>query len=122
MIFPFKEIVFPLYSELLFIKTTSQKTLFYPKWIWGSAFVIDSKDQKDQISAFTKRNLIFCYIVSSVLSFLCLMVLIFNYSHRMFIETYVLMMIFIGLVFWGIFNFLWNGKIRRSIKKLNSTL
>ena len=50
-------------TKYYFITTNSQKTLFYPWWVLGSAFVIDSQAQKDQFFVLTKKFIIFFVII-----------------------------------------------------------
>ena len=63
-----------------FITTVSHKTLFYPWWIWGSAFVINSQSKKEEIYTLMKTFMIFFWIIFISIPFILVYLINLTYD------------------------------------------
>lgn len=104
-----------------FITTTSHETLFYPWWIWGSAFVIDSQSKKDEIHTLMKTFMIFFWIIFISIPFILMYLTNLTYdSHRDTVQnSYFIIatrILFILYVFSP--SFWLNWKIKKNTKGL----
>ena len=122
----FKKITSFVDPKRYFITTTSQKTLFYPGWIWSSAFVIDSQSKKDQIYALMKNFMVFFWIIfiPFPLILICLIKLMLNDLNDIVQDnhfiTHILCILFILYAFSPSFYLSWKiRKITRGLQKLS---
>ena len=113
MISLLRKIIYPFNPKWLFIIKTSEKTLFYPKWIWGSAFIIDSQEQKDQIYTLLGA----CNVLSLILFLIFSIYAFIEYDLLPFLLTFSLASTFSTVFPFIVFSSLFCWKIKKITKK-----